>query len=168
MKKAAAAIGLVIFLFTLAGCVSYSFTGASIPPNAKTISIQYFENKAALVEPTLSQSLTDALRDRFQSQTPLNLVTNGGDLQIEGVITDYTTRPQAIQENDKAATNRLTVQIKVKFTNTLDPSKDYESSFSRFEDYSSTQDLNQVKDQLIALITDALVEDVFNKSVVNW
>ncbi len=152
----------------LAGCVSYSFTGASIPANAKTISIQYFENKASLVEPTLSQTITDALRDRFQSQTPLNLVTNGGDLQIEGTITDYTTRPQAIQPNDKAALNRLTVQIKVKFTNTLDPSKDYETSFSRFQDYPSSEDLNQVKDGLISQITDALVDDVFNKSVVNW
>jgi hypothetical protein len=168
MKNLTANITLAVFLLAMAGCGVYSFTGASIPPNAKTISIQYFENKAALVEPTLSQTLTDALRDRFQSQTPLNLVTDRGDLQLEGIITDYTTRPQAIQSNDKAASNRLTVTIKVKFTNTLDPTKDFDTSFSRFEDYPSSQDINQVKDQLIAQITDALVDDVFNKSVVNW
>jgi hypothetical protein len=150
------------------GCVSYSFTGASIPPEARTISIEYFPNNASLVEPTLSQQLTDALRDRFLSQTPLSLVNENGDLQITGVITDYSTRPVAIQGNETAALNRLTIQLKVKYENSIDPSKDFESTFTRFEDYPSDQDLSTVKDQLIANISEALVDDIFNKSVVNW
>jgi hypothetical protein len=152
----------------LAGCGVYSFTGASIPPEAKTISIGYFVNNAQFVEPSLSQSLTDAVRDRFLSQTSLDFVNEGGDLQIEGAITDYTTRPMAIQGDETAALNRLTVQVKVTFINTLDPTKDYESSFTRFAEYPSTQDLNTVKDQLIAEINEALVDDIFNKAVVNW
>jgi len=152
----------------LSGCGVYSFTGASIPAGAKTISIAYFVNNAQFVEPTLSQSLTDALRDRFQSQTDLGFVNEGGDLQIEGSITDYSTRPVAIQGNETAALNRLSVTVKVKFTNTLDPTKDFDNPFTRFEDYPSNQDLSTVKDQLITTINEYLVDDIFNKAVVNW
>jgi hypothetical protein len=160
---------LLLFLIAFStGCGVYSFTGASIPAGAKTVSIEYFVNNAPLVEPTLSQALTDALRDRFLQQTPLNLVRENGDLQFEGVITDYSTRPVAIQGNETAALNRLTVQVKVRFTNVLEPDKDYESTFTQFQDYESTQDLSQVKDDLLQIINEALVDDIFNKSVVNW
>lgn len=159
---------LLAVITSLSGCGVYSFTGASIPPEAKTISIQYFSNNAAYVEPTLSQALTDALRDRFLSQTSLDLTTENGDLQMEGIITDYSTRPVAIQGNETAALNRLTISVKIKYSNLIDPAKDFETSFTRFEDYPSDQDLSQVKDQLIPLINEALVDDVFNKAVVNW
>lgn len=155
-------------IFFLSSCGIYTFTGASIPPEAKTISIQYFENKAILVEPTLSQNLTDALRDKFASQTTLNLTNNDGDLQLEGEIIDYKTEPVAIQADQIAALNRLTITIKVKFVNLFDDSKNFEESFSRYEDYPSSQDLNNVQAGLIDLISEALVEDIFNKAVVNW
>jgi len=161
---------LIIFLFglSLTGCGVYSFTGASIPPDAKTITVIYFVNNAQYVEPSLSQSITDALRDRFLAQTDLDFINEGGDLQIEGSITDYSTRPVAIQGNETAALNRLSVTVKVKYTNTLDPTKDFDQSFTRFQDYSSSQDLSVVKDQLIAVITEYMVDDIFNKAVVNW
>ena len=164
----AAYLFLLIFLSIAEGCGVYSFTGASIPPGAKTISIAYFVNNAQFVEPTLSQSLTDALRDRFQSQTDLDLIKEGGDLQMEGSITDYSTRPVAIQGNETAALNRLSITVKVKYTNTLEPEKDFDASFTRYEDYSSSQDLSAVKDQLILIINENLVDDIFNKAVVNW
>lgn len=160
-------LALIPVIF-LAGCGVYSFTGASIPPEAKTISISYFVNNAQYVEPTLSQSLTDALRDRFLNQTDLDFINEDGDLQLEGYITDYSTRPVAIQGNETAALNRLSVTVKVKYTNTIDPSKDYDASFTRYEDYPSSQDLSSVKDQLITTINEALVDDIFNKAVVNW
>jgi hypothetical protein len=159
---------IILLIPCLSGCGVYSFTGASIPPGAKTISIAYFVNNAQFVEPTLSQSLTDALRDRFQSQTDLDFINEGGDLQIEGTITDYSTRPVAIQGDETAALNRLTITVKVKFTNTLDPAKDFDNPFTRFEDYPSNQDLSSVKDELITTINEYLVDDIFNKAVVNW
>lgn len=159
---------LMAFLAIITGCGVYSFTGASIPPEAKTISITYFVNNASYVEPNLSHIITDALRDRFLAQTSLDFTQENGDLQIEGIITDYSTRPVAIQGNETAALNRLTITVKVKFTNLIDPTKDFENSFSRFEDYPSDQDLSQVKDQLVPVISEALVDDIFNKSVVNW
>ena len=159
---------LLVIAWAFHGCGVYSFTGASIPPDARTISIDYFPNNAPLVEPTLSQLITDGLRDRFLSQTSLSLVNENGDLQISGVISDFSTRPMAIQGNETAALNRLTISVKITFVNTIDPSKDFESTFTRFEDYPSNQDLNSVKDQLIPTINEALVDDIFNKSVVNW
>ena len=169
MKLKLHAVLLLITLATgMSSCGVYSFTGASIPPEAKSISIDYFINNAPLVEPTLSEIITYTLRDRFLSQTNLTMVNSDGDLQIFGTITDYSTRPIAIQGNQTAALNRLTVTVKVRFINLVDPAKDYETNFTRFEDYPSTQDLNSVKEQLIVLITEALVEDIFNKSVVNW
>lgn len=168
MKQLSAILFTVFALAGLTGCGVYSFTGASIPPGANTVSITYFTNNAPLVEPTLSQSLTDALRDRFAQQTSLSLVTENGDLQLEGIITDYSTRPVAIQGDETAALNRLTIQVKVRYTNTIEPDKDFETTFTRYEDYPSNQDINQVKDGLIPTINDALVDDIFNKAVVNW
>jgi len=160
---------LLIFISIPLGCrMSYSFTGASIPVQAKTISIEYFPNQAPIVVPTLSQVLTDALRDRFTTQTPLNLIPREGDLQIEGAITGYSTQPVAIQGNEQAALNRLTITVRVKFTNKFDEKANFEQNFSRFEDYPFTANLNTVQDGLIQQIVDALVDDIFNKAVVNW
>ena len=173
MKKINKSIKVVVLfaivLISFNGCkVNYSFTGASIPPNIKTINIKYFPNNASLVAPSLSQKLTDELSDRFTSQTDLTLVNKGGDLILEGYIKDYRTTPVAIQGNDQAALNRLTITIFVKYTNTFDDTKSFETTFSKYEDYSSSQNLTAVQDGLIDAIVEMLVTDVFNKAVINW
>lgn len=155
-------------LLSLSGCGVYSFTGASIPPEAETISILTFPNNADLVQPTLSQDFTNALREKFSSQTSLIQVDRNGDLHIEGEITGYSTRPQAIQGDEQAALNRLTITVKVRYFNSFDEDKNFESTFSRFADYPSSQNLSAVEEGLITEINDALVEDIFNKAVVNW
>ncbi len=148
--------------------VSYSFTGAAIAPNVKTISILSFPNKATPVVPTLSRDLTEALRDYFTSQTSLTLVDRNGDLNLEGSITGYTVLPVAIQGNETAALNRLTITVSVKFTNKKDDKQNWESSFSRYQDYDSKLQLSVVQNDLITQINQQLVEDIFNKSVANW
>lgn len=158
---------MVLSLFMLNSCISYSFTGASIPADARTISIAHFENNADFVNPTLSEILTQALRDRFASQSSLNLVPSGGDLQFEGKITTYRTSPQAIQ-GDVAAQNRLTVSVSVKFTNLIEPNTNFETSFTAYQDYASDLDLVTVQDGLIEEIKKILIDDIFNKAVVNW
>lgn len=159
---------LIILALGFSGCGIYSFTGVSISAEAKTISIGYFNNTAALNEPTLSQLFTDGLRDYFASQTSLDLIDRDGDLDIKGTIIDYNTRPMAITGNDKAALNRLTIRVKVTFINYFDEAKDFETTFTQYADYDSSEDLLDVQDQLIAEITEALIEDIFNKAVVNW
>jgi hypothetical protein len=148
--------------------INYSFTGASISPMVKTVSIQYFPNQAPLVVPTLSGALTDALRDYFTSQTNLILVNQNGDLNIEGTITGYVVQPVAIQGNETAAMNRLTIIVNVKFTNKTNEKQDFETSFSRYQDYQSNLSLASVQEALIKEINDQLVQDIFNKAVVNW
>jgi hypothetical protein len=148
--------------------VSYSFTGASISPSVRTVAITYFQNNASLVVPTLARTVTDALRDYFTSQTNLVTVDRGGDLSVEGTITQYSVQPVAIQGNETAAMNRLTIVVNVKFTNKTDIKQNWETSFSRYQDYSSTYNLSSVQDGLIKDITDQLVQDIFNKAVVNW
>jgi hypothetical protein len=162
-----------LFLFVIMGlllqsCWFYSFTGASIPPQAKTISIQYFANNAPIVNPTLSQNLTNVVKDKFASQTNLSLIPRNGDLQIEGEITNYSVQPMAIQGNDQAALNRLTITVNVRFTNKFAEAQNFETNFSRFEDYPSTKSLSSVQDELIETINKALSEDIFNRSVANW
>lgn len=160
---------MVVVLAVLCnGCGIYSFSGASIPPEAKTVSVQYFSNQAQLINPTLSNDFTTALRDAMMNQTSLDMVESGGDLAFEGEITDYRTTPVAITAGQTAALNRLTITVNVRFVNMFDESKNFETKFTHYEDYPSEQDLNSVQESLTGTIIEALVEDVFNKALVNW
>lgn len=151
------------------GCkVSYSFSGASISPDVKTVSIQYFQNRANLVQPGLSQYLTDVLIDKIKAQTNLGLVNGLGDVNFEGEITDYNTKPLTVAADAQAATNRFTITVRVKFTNSIQPELSYEQSFSRYEDYDSNKNLSDVEKDLSDKIVDLLIEDIFNKAFVNW
>ena len=152
----------------LSSCGIYSFSGASIPAEAKTVSVQYFPNNAQLVNPLLSNTLTNALNDIFVNQTTLQSVAQNGDLALEGEITGYSTSPIAITGNQTAAMNRLTVTVNVRFTNKYDESKSFEQSFSQYQDYPSGQDLSSVQDVLVEEIVNNLCEDIFNKAMVNW
>ena len=167
---------IIIFSFSLftviindACKVNYSFSGASIDYNkVKTFSIKYFQNYAPQANPTLSQTFTESLKDIFLAQTQLRIVANEGDLQFEGAITGFNLTPVAITEGESAALTRLTVTVSVKFINTSDVTQNFESSFSRFADYSNTKNFADVEQELIKEINNQLSQDIFNKSVSNW
>lgn len=161
-------IGFVLLLITMGACGVYTFSGASISPDIKTMSIAQFLNNAPIVEPTLAQTLSEKLRDRFLSQTPLSLVRDEGDVSFEGTITDYVVTTTGVQSNETASQNRLTITIKVIFKNVKDSKQDWEQTFSRFQDFPASQTFAQVERNLINSITDQLAEDVFNKAFVNW
>lgn len=159
----------LVGLLVLSGCtIRYSLTGASLTEDMKTFSVQYFPNRAPLVNPTLSEEFTENLKDKFISQTSLQLVPDGGDLQFEGEITQYETRPMAIRGDDQTALTRFTIGVKVKFTNLVDSKTDFESTFSHYEDFDSSNSLDDVEAELVELILEKIMEDIFNKSVVNW
>ena len=166
--KAKIAVLALALALLCQGCGIYSFSGASIPAEAKTVSVDYFPNHAQLVNPLLSDNLTTALRSAMTNQTTLDLVETGGDLAFEGEIVDYTTTPTAITAGQTAAMNRLTIKVKVRFTSRIDDTKDFEQTFSRYEDYPSDQELTSVQEALTATIIEQLVEDIFNKALVNW
>jgi hypothetical protein len=163
---------LLIFISIIimaTGCtIKYSFTGASIPPDAKTVFVGDFKNVALLVNPALANDLTEALKDKFVGQTSLKLGDENADLYFEGSITAYGTQPVAIKSGDVASQNRLTITIKVKFVNRMDKNANFDTSFSRYEDYDSQYNLNDVEAELVKSIVESLVDDVFTKAVVNW
>ena len=152
----------------LVSCGIYSFTGASIPPEAKTVSVQYFSNKAATVQATLSQVFTERLKDMFVEQTNLTLSENDGDLAFSGYISKYQIKPMAIKADETAGQNRLTIAVKITYRNSFDAKSSFEQTFSRYRDYESSQNISDIEGALIEEITNELVEDVFNKAFVNW
>ena len=160
---------LLLLAVFLTGCrMSVSLTGGSVDARAKTVAINTFPNNAALVNPTLSQSFTTALKDKIQGQTPLTIVDRDGDYTIEGEITGYTVNPVAIQGNDTPAMNRLTITVRVRFYNRFDEKQNFDQSFSRYSDYYSSQNLSSVESGLVSDISEALTDDIFNKAFVNW
>lgn len=160
----------VLFLsVVITACkVSYSFTGASIAPSVKTFTVDFFPNRARLVNPNLSQQFTEGLQDKLIKQTSLNQIQESGDLEFSGQITDYEVRPMNIQEGDLAAQNRLTVTVKVKYTNNKDHEQDWEKTFTAYEDFDSNNSLNTVEESLVPEIIKKLTDDVFNASIANW
>lgn len=160
---------LIALCIPFSACTGgYSFTGADISADTKTFTVELFPNHASLVQPTLSNVFTETLKDKFLSQTNLQLVNDGGDLYFEGEITSYSVSAQAYQGNETAALTRLTIGVKVKFTNNIEPKKSFESSFSRYADFESSQNLSAVEGDLMQQICDEIVDDIFNKSVANW
>lgn len=158
----------VIMLAFTACSVKYSFTGASISPDVKTVSINRFENQAQTVEPNLANKLTESLKDKFLSETSLSLVRANGDLNFDAIITTYNVSIQGVQSNDVPAKNRLTISVKVKFANAKEPLKNFETSFTRYADFPSEKNLSDVESDLIRDISDQLIDDIFLKSVADW
>lgn len=169
-RKIRRAVLALLAVLAFTGCrLTVSLTGSDIDARAKTVYIQTFRNNATLVNPTLSNEFTSALKDRIQGQTPLTIIdTQNGDYKLEGEIVGYSINPVAIQGDETAAMNRLTITVNVRFTNTFDETKNFEQSFSRYVDYSSTQNFTSIEGSLVQSINDALTEDIFNKAFVNW
>jgi len=130
--------------------------------------VDYFPNRARLVNPNLSQLFTEGLQEKLIKQTSLNQITDKADLEFSGQITEYDVKPMNISQGDLAAQNRLTIGIKVKFTNNKEHEQDWEKTFSAYEDFDSNRSLNDVEDELVRLIIVKLTDDVFNASIANW
>lgn len=153
----------------VASCGIYSFSGTSIKPDVKTITINYMEYKAMKVNPSLSNDLTEAIRNQFRRMTGLEQLDMDGDLEISGQITGYDVRASAVTAGDVAAQNRLTVTVKIDFTNRKYPEEDFTGkTFSAYADYDSTNSLDAVESSLCAEIVEKLVEDIFNATVAQW
>jgi hypothetical protein len=160
---------LSAFAFTTQSCkVSYSFTGANLSPLVKTYSVYYFPNRARLINPTLSQLFTEGLREKLRRQTSLNELQEDGDIEFEGQITGYEVRPMSIQKDDLAAQNRLTVTVKLKYTNNKSPEENFEKTFSAYEDYDSNLTISDIENELSELIILKLTDDIFNATIANW
>jgi len=158
-------------LFGLHGCSVYSFSG--VTTDAKSISIATFQNTSSNGPSALSQRFTEDFKDYFQRNTSIKQVARDGDLQFEGQIIAFDYAPAAIQQTngqDQAGVNRLTIQVRIKFTNTRDPKQDFEQTFQSNGDFPATQDIARINNDPTAIrrITQNIITDAFNKSVANW
>lgn len=169
MKKIVYISILFISLLAFNSCkVKYSLNGATIPIEAKTISVAFFANNTTLGTPSISQKFTEKLRDVVSTQTNLSLMKQNGDLQFDGAIIDYNVAPVSIQSNDLAANNRLTITVNVKYTNKFDATKNFEQNFSRFADFKASTSISSQEDVLLTEINRQLTEDIFNRAFNNW
>lgn len=161
----------LLLMAIIAGCgvkMKYSFTGASIPIEAQTISIATFQNRASLVVPGLTQTVTDALIDMCRAQTNLDIATSGGDLSFEGEITDYKTQPLTVSGDEQAAMNRFSIAVRVRYVNSFNPDNSFDQTFTRYQDYNSALNLSDVEASLTEEIVKMITEDIFNRAFVNW
>ena len=172
MKKLTRIISLTLalsaLLLTGVGCGIYSFSGTSIQSDVNSITINYIEYKALKVNPSLSNDLTEALKEQFRKMTKLEQVDMDGDLEIEGQITGYEVRATAVTANEQAAQSRLTVNVKISFTNRKHPEDDLEQNFSAYADFDASMSLDSVEASLCQEIVEKLVEDIFNATVAQW
>lgn len=161
----------LLVIVSVNGCgIKYGFTGGSIPEGMKTYTVEFFENTAPIVNPTLSQTFTEALKERIRSQSSLSQVTNEGDAIFEGRITGYSIAPAAVEAGtDRAALNRLSITVNVKYTNTIKPEDNFEQPFTRFKDFSSAGgSIPAQEEALIRDINQMLTEDIYNRAFANW
>jgi hypothetical protein len=159
---------LFLALLSAGCCVKYTFKGANLPKEVKTFSVSYIENKASLVAPQLSNVLTEKLKNKLTNETSLKSVTGKGDLQFSGYISSYQVTNAAQQGNNTVAANRLTITVDITCTNLQDTMLNFKQQFSNFGDFPGTQPLNAVEGKLINDISDLLVQEIFNKAVINW
>lgn len=146
--------------------VNYSLSGKSISPEVKTFSVAYIENQAPQIIPTLSDDITEGLKERFRSQAGLQLLSRDGDLQFEGKITDYSISYQGVTADQQAAQNRLTITVFIKYVNTIEPAKNFEKRFSASRDYDARG--SGMEEMYIPEIVEQLIEEIFMNSVATW
>lgn len=159
-----------IVLILLSSCaISYKMSGSNVDyTKTKTISIADFPNNAEMVTPTLSQTFTEALRDKYTRQTRLRVMKQGGDLQIEGEIVGYQLASMSISADSYAAQTRLTLTVNVRFTNTKNPDEDFETKYSAYQVFDSSRMLNDVEPELIKTMTEEIIDKIFNDTVAKW
>lgn len=163
-------ITLVCTIVLLLGSckVNYSFTGADIPVAAKTFSVENFNVVAPLADPTYGLTFTESLKELILNQSRLDLTNGEGDLQFNGTITGYQVMPAAVSSDEFAEINRLTITVKVTYVNTIEEDKDFDRTFSRFADFPTSQDLQDVEQSLIEEINFQLTQDIFDASLGSW
>lgn len=160
---------IAIILLCNACTISYKFNGASIDySKVKTISVADFTNNAALVYPPLAVNLTDGIKDLHQRQTRLEQVRRGGNLELEGEITGYQLTPMAVSADSYAAETKLTITIKVRFTNNVAPEESFEKTYSAYQTFDASQMLSDVQDELCSTMITEIAEQIYNDTVAKW
>lgn len=163
-------IGLCSVFCILCSCsISYKFNGANINyQTTKSISIAEFPNNAPMVNPQLSNQLSEALRDLYSRQTRLIILSKGGDLELEGQITGYDVSQGAISVDGYASESKLTIRVEVHFTNNIYPEESFDKTYTASQTFDSSQLLSDVQDELCRIILTEITENIYNDTVAKW
>jgi len=161
-------LGFVSIALTQQSCGFYKFSGTSICQEVETFSVAFFENNASIVNPLLSQNITEQLKQKFISETNLSVTETEGDFSFSGTITNYTVAPISAQSDDNASMNRLTISVEVKLVCPKCPESAFEQTFTNFQDFDAAENFSDVEEGLIEDISDMLVQSIFNKAAINW
>ncbi len=158
----------ILSVYLVSCSIRFTLKGSSVPDNLETFTVEYFENRAPLINPMLSQNFTESLKDRITNESRLSLLERNGDVSFSGEINGYSIRPMAIQADAVSAQTRLTVSVKVRYRNFKNPKDNWESTFSAYEEFPSEQNITDVESELTELIIDQITEDIFNKAFSDW
>lgn len=161
---------LIAALLLLSSCtISYKFNGASIDyAKIKTITVSDFTNNAALVYAPLAVNLTDGIKDLYQRQTRLEQVRRGGNLELEGEITGYALTPMAVSADSYASETKLTITVKIRFTNNIAPEESFEKTYSAYQTFDASQMLTDVQDELCNTMIAEIADQIYNDTVAKW
>lgn len=161
---------LVLMGLLINGCtISYKFNGASIDySKVKTISVADFTNNAALVYAPLAVNLTDGIKDLYQRQTRLEQVRRSGNLELEGEITGYNLTPMSVSSDSYAAETKLTIIVKVRFTNNIAPEESFEKTYTAYQTFDASQMLNDVQEELCNTMIAEIADQIYNDTVAKW
>lgn len=161
---------LIAALLLLNSCtISYKFNGASIDyAKIKTITVSDFTNNAALVYAPLAVNLTDGIKDLYQRQTRLEQVRRGGNLELEGEITGYALTPMAVSADSYASETKLTITVKIRFTNNIAPEESFEKTYSAYQTFDASQMLTDVQDELCNTMIAEIADQIYNDTVAKW
>ncbi|GAA4403711.1 hypothetical protein GCM10023187_20040 [Nibrella viscosa] len=152
----------------ISSCGIYSFTGTTLSPDLKSITITNFAMQTAGGPANLAINLNERLKEYYQRYTSLKVVPSGGDLVLEGSITGYDLLAIAPTAQDQAGLNRLQITVQARFVNSKDESKNFDQSFSFYQDFPQNQTLDQNESRLVPKILDQIVLDIFNKTAADW
>ena len=155
-------------LFTISSCGFYTFSGASISAEIKNIKIGYFINEAENFKVNLDRDITQKLTDFIIEQTDLSVNNNNYEIEINGKIISYDISPISISSNDFANQNRLSISVNIDFKNYINEKENYNQKFTRYVDYKSDQNLEEIESELTDQILEEICIDIFNKTFVNW
>ena len=155
-------------LVVLSGCGVYSFTGID-DSGAETFAVNYLRTQTPLASEAFAQRLTEGMKDLVLQRSALDVVADDADLTYSGFITAYAVRPVSNQSNETAALSRLTVTLRISYTNQKEPEKSFDNrTFSEFVDFDANLDFASVETTLWDELLDKLTQSVFNASLGNW
>lgn len=154
-----------LFLFILS---CYTLRGYNIDPTVKTFYVGNFKVVAYNAPATIAQTFQEALKDKITRESRLLYSDEEPHLEFNGSIQSYTVTSVAPQPGEQTAFNRLTIVVSVDYQNNLDPKDKWTKTFSHFEDFDTTENLSAVEEELITVIFNQVLEDIFNQAFNNW